>query len=144
MKIRLHRFFLIFIIFPLDFFQRCGILARIIGGIAAEIGRYLIVQGHSSTVEYRSPKPRMRVRFLLPLPEFWGNNGRKTGENWATFMKKILEFIKSVRAEWFKIVWPTRDEVMRATIMILVFSGLAALFFFVVDSALNAIVSWIF
>lgn len=25
-------------------------------------------QGHSSTVEYRSPKPRMRVRFLLPLP----------------------------------------------------------------------------
>ena len=27
-----------------------------------------VTQGHSSTVEYRSPKPRMRVRFLLPLP----------------------------------------------------------------------------
>ena len=59
-------------------------------------------------------------------------------------MKKILEFVKSVRAEWFKIVWPSRDEVIRATIMILVFSALAALFFFVVDSVLNALVSWIF
>ncbi len=59
-------------------------------------------------------------------------------------MKKMLDFIKSVRREWFKIVWPSRDSVIRATIMILVFSGLAALFFFVVDSVLNAIVGWVF
>jgi preprotein translocase subunit SecE len=59
-------------------------------------------------------------------------------------MKKILEFIRGVRAEWFKIVWPNRTDVVRATIMILVFSGLAALFFFVVDSILNALVGWIF
>ena len=59
-------------------------------------------------------------------------------------MNKMLEFIKSVRAEWFKIVWPTRDEVIRATIMILVFSALATLFLFIVDSVLNAIVGWIF
>ncbi len=59
-------------------------------------------------------------------------------------MKKILEFFKSVRREWFKIVWPSRDSVIHATIMILVFSGLATLFFFVVDSLLNALVGWIF
>ena len=59
-------------------------------------------------------------------------------------MKKILEYIKSVRREWFKIVWPSRDTVTRATIMILVFSAIAALFFFVVDSVLGAIVNWIF
>ena len=59
-------------------------------------------------------------------------------------MKKILEYIKSVRREWFKIVWPSRDSVVRATIMILVFSALAALFFFVTDSVLNAIVGLIF
>ncbi|MBR6685041.1 MAG: preprotein translocase subunit SecE [Alphaproteobacteria bacterium] len=59
-------------------------------------------------------------------------------------MKKMLDFLKSVRSEWFKIVWPSRDSVIRATIMILVFSGLAALFFFVVDSILNAIVGWVF
>jgi len=59
-------------------------------------------------------------------------------------MKKVLEFIKSVRSEWFKIVWPTRENVIKTTIMILVFSALAALFFFVVDGILNALVGWIF
>ena len=59
-------------------------------------------------------------------------------------MKKLLGFIRGVRAEWFKIVWPTRSDVVRATIMIIVFSALAALFFFVVDSILNALVGWIF
>ncbi len=59
-------------------------------------------------------------------------------------MKKMLEFFKSVRSEWFKVVWPSRDSVVRATIMILVFSAVAALFFFVVDSVLNAVVGWVF
>lgn len=59
-------------------------------------------------------------------------------------MKKVIDYIKSVRGEWFKIVWPSRDTVIRATIMILVFSAVAALFFFAVDSVLNALVSWIF
>ncbi|MBR4860006.1 MAG: preprotein translocase subunit SecE [Alphaproteobacteria bacterium] len=59
-------------------------------------------------------------------------------------MNKMLEYIKSVRREWFKIVWPSRDTVVRATIMILVFSAIAALFFFAVDSVLGAIVNWVF
>ena len=59
-------------------------------------------------------------------------------------MKKVIDYIKSIRSEWFKIVWPSRDAVIRATIMILVFSAIAALFFFVVDSVLNTIVGWIF
>jgi preprotein translocase SecE subunit len=59
-------------------------------------------------------------------------------------MKKLIDYIKAVRTEWFKIVWPPRDNVIRATIMILVFSGLAALFFFITDSILNALVGWIF
>ena len=59
-------------------------------------------------------------------------------------MKKILDYIKSVRSEWFKIVWTSRDIVIRATIMILVFSGLVALFFFVVDWVLKSLTGWIF
>lgn len=90
----------------------------------------------------------MRVRFLLPLPQ----NSPKYACHilgikiflGIRYMKKILDYIKSVRSEWFKIVWPSRDTVIRATIMILVFSGLAALFFFVVDSVLNALMGWIF
>ena len=59
-------------------------------------------------------------------------------------MKKVINFIKSVRSEWFKIVWPSRETVIHTTGMILLFSGIAALFFFVVDSILNALVGWIF
>lgn len=59
-------------------------------------------------------------------------------------MKKIFEYIKSVRSEWFKIVWPSRDTVVRTTTMIFIFSALIALFFFLTDSALNKFVSWIF
>jgi preprotein translocase SecE subunit len=59
-------------------------------------------------------------------------------------LKRFLDYIKAVRHEWFKIVWPSRDNVIRATIMILVFSGIAALFFFITDSILNVLVERIF
>ena len=91
---------------------------------------------------------RQSRTFLLSLPQnFSKYAGRIFGDlliYGRFFMKKILDYIKSVRSEWFKIVWPSRDSVIRATIMILVFSGVAALFFFVVDSILNALVGWIF
>ncbi|MCR4917605.1 MAG: preprotein translocase subunit SecE [Alphaproteobacteria bacterium] len=92
----------------------------------------------------------------------WGlNNPVKTGLLLFTFLfvlilllfyrkqtfaacKKVWGFIKDVRSEWFKIVWPSRQNVVRATVMILVFSGLAALFFFVVDFILNMVVKWVF
>ncbi|MCL2017175.1 MAG: preprotein translocase subunit SecE [Alphaproteobacteria bacterium] len=59
-------------------------------------------------------------------------------------MKKLFEYIKEVRREWFKIVWPSRDNVVRATILIFVAAGMVALFLFLVDSVLNALVGWIF
>ena len=54
-------------------------------------------------------------------------------------MEKIINFIKSVRAEWFKIVWPTRENVIRTTGLLLLFSGLSALFFMIIDSILAKI-----
>lgn len=59
-------------------------------------------------------------------------------------MKKLINYIKSVRLEWFKITWPNRDTVVRSVILIMVFSGLVALFLFAVDSVLNALVGWIY
>ena len=102
------------------------------------------IKGHGSMVEHRSPKPRMRVRFLLPLPKNKGWHYDRVNKGIVRLMKKVLDFIRGVRAEWFKIVWPTRADVVRATIMIIVFSALAALFFFVVDSILNWLVGLVF
>ena len=59
-------------------------------------------------------------------------------------MRKIIDFIKAVRSEWFKIVWPDRKTVVHTTGLILLFSALSALFFFVVDGILNDLVGWIF
>jgi preprotein translocase subunit SecE len=56
----------------------------------------------------------------------------------------MLQFVKDVRQEWFKIVWPNRDDVVRSTILVIVFSALFAAFLFLADSVMTALVGWIF
>jgi preprotein translocase subunit SecE len=53
------------------------------------------------------------------------------------------EFIRQVRAETSKVVWPTRKETMTTAIMVLIMTTLLALFFFGVDSAFSAIVQFL-
>lgn len=52
-------------------------------------------------------------------------------------MAKPVQFINQVRAELGKITWPTRREVMTTTIMVLLLSALAAVFFSLVDLAIR-------
>ncbi|WCR18220.1 preprotein translocase subunit SecE [Paracoccus alcaliphilus] len=48
-----------------------------------------------------------------------------------------VQFINQVRAELGKITWPTRREVMTTTVMVLILSALAAVFFSLVDLAIR-------
>ena len=48
-----------------------------------------------------------------------------------------LQFAQQVRAEVAKVVWPTRREVMLTTIMVFVMATLTAIFFFLVDLAIQ-------
>ena len=50
------------------------------------------------------------------------------------------EFLRQVRAESAKIVWPTRKETMMTALMVVIMTVLLALFFFGVDWAFSAIV----
>ena len=50
------------------------------------------------------------------------------------------EFLRQVRAETAKIVWPSRRETMMTALMVVIMTTLLALFFFGVDSAFSAIV----
>ena len=50
------------------------------------------------------------------------------------------EFIRQVRAETAKVVWPTRKETVATGIMVLIMTTLLALFFFGVDAAFAALV----
>jgi preprotein translocase subunit SecE len=50
------------------------------------------------------------------------------------------EFLRQVRAESAKIVWPTRKETMMTGLMVVIMTALLALFFFGVDWAFSALV----
>ena len=47
------------------------------------------------------------------------------------------KFIQEVRSETSKVVWPTRRETLLTTVMVMILSAVAALFFFLVDLLLN-------
>ena len=50
------------------------------------------------------------------------------------------EFLKQVKVEAAKIVWPSRRETAMTALMVVIMTTLLALFFFGVDSAFSAIV----
>ena len=50
------------------------------------------------------------------------------------------EFLRQVRAETAKVVWPTRKETITTGIMVVIMATVLGLFFFATDSAFAAIV----
>jgi preprotein translocase subunit SecE len=50
------------------------------------------------------------------------------------------EFIRQVRAETAKVVWPTSRETMMTTLMVVIMTTVLGLFFLGLDSAFSAIV----
>ena len=53
------------------------------------------------------------------------------------------EYIRQVRAEGSKVVWPSMKETRTTAIMVLIMTTLLALFFLGVDSAFSATVKWL-
>jgi preprotein translocase subunit SecE len=50
------------------------------------------------------------------------------------------EFLRQVRTETAKVVWPTRRETLMTGLMVVIMTTVLGLFFFGVDSAFSAIV----
>ncbi len=48
------------------------------------------------------------------------------------------KFIREVRQEVGKVVWPTRKETMVSTTMVLILVVIAAMFFWFIDSIISA------
>jgi len=53
------------------------------------------------------------------------------------------EFVRQVRQETSKVTWPTRQETITSVLMVFVMVIVVALFFFVVDLGLSAIVQFV-
>ena len=52
-------------------------------------------------------------------------------------MNKAQSFLTEVRAEAYKVSWPSRDEVRQSTIVVILAVWIMAAFIFVVDWILN-------
>lgn len=53
------------------------------------------------------------------------------------------KFIREVRQETNKVTWPSRKEVMGSTLVVLLLTTFAALFFMLVDAIISNTVEWI-
>ncbi|MEA2030775.1 MAG: preprotein translocase subunit SecE [candidate division Zixibacteria bacterium] len=59
-------------------------------------------------------------------------------------MKKIKKFLKEVNAELRKVTWPTKDELVGSTIVVIVVSLTLSIFIGIVDRILGAGIQAIF
>jgi preprotein translocase subunit SecE len=56
----------------------------------------------------------------------------------------IGEFVRQVKVEGIqKVVWPTRQETYRTSVMVLIMTGLLSLFFLATDSLFSEIVHFL-
>ena len=53
------------------------------------------------------------------------------------------EFVRQVRTEADKIVWPTARETMATAIMVLIMTTLLAVFFIGIDAVFSGLVRWL-
>ena len=59
-------------------------------------------------------------------------------------MTKILRYLREVRTELVKVIWPSRRETLKITLIVVVFSAAVALFLGAVDFGLVKLVELIF
>lgn len=53
------------------------------------------------------------------------------------------EFVRQVRSETSKVVWPTREETIRTAIFVFIMMVILSLFFLGIDSLFGAVVRWL-
>ncbi|HEX7712028.1 MAG TPA: preprotein translocase subunit SecE [Sphingomonadaceae bacterium] len=53
------------------------------------------------------------------------------------------EFLRQVRTEASKVVWPTREETVRTAIFVAIMLVILSVFFLGLDSLFGAIVHWL-
>jgi len=55
-------------------------------------------------------------------------------------IKKIMEYIKSVQAEMTKVSWPSRQEIVSATTLVIVFSVVFAAIVMIFDRSISKVI----
>ncbi len=53
------------------------------------------------------------------------------------------QFVREVRQEVAKVTWPTRRETVLTSIMVLIMTVIAAMFFLLADAVMSRVVDWV-
>ncbi len=63
----------------------------------------------------------------------------------ATIQKdnRLVKYLKDTRAELRKVTWPTREEAINLTIVVLVVTLIMTILLFLVDSGFNVLFQWL-
>ena len=56
---------------------------------------------------------------------------------------KVLDFIKEVKVEAGKVVWPAKQEILMMSAMVVVVACLASLFFLLIDGCVYRLVQFV-
>jgi preprotein translocase subunit SecE len=56
---------------------------------------------------------------------------------------RVREFVREVLAEFRKVTWPSRQELINSTAVVVVLTAVIAVFLGVVDVSLTRLVEWI-
>jgi preprotein translocase subunit SecE len=57
---------------------------------------------------------------------------------------KPIKFLKEVKMQLTKVSWPTKDELLGATAVVIVITAITAVFIGVVDLVFSRLLSWVF
>lgn len=59
-------------------------------------------------------------------------------------IKKLQEFIENVQREMAKVSWPTRDELMNSSFIVVIVSALFSLYIFIADLIISKLVEFLY
>jgi len=59
-------------------------------------------------------------------------------------IKKLQQFIENVKKEMAKVAWPTRDELMNSSVIVVVVSALIAIYTFFADLIISKLVELLY
>ena len=82
--------------------------------------------------------------YLLPLEYGWMRWGAVVASLvlgavvvwFSWYGRQFLQFVELARVELRKVVWPTRDETLKTTAVVIAFVAIAGLFFWALDFVL--------
>lgn len=58
-------------------------------------------------------------------------------------LKKLIDYVKSVYAEMRKVTWPTRNELVSSTVVVIALSIIVAVIIFIMDTIFSSLLGLI-